>query len=745
MEPNKSHTTMRLHDDVGAPHQAVPSSHHPIIPSSPQHPVSRTQELLDLLPLYGAALAVTLCGIAAVNVTADYPGGNSTIVLLTVLGFGVSLLLRMLRVDPNQAMYPLIGFVLFVTLQRLLSGEGLIDVLIGSRPGNAQPDVVLATLLSGLVMVRSFALLTNYSLLFCAVPTIAMLGLTGSSNPDTEIVVYFFLFLLATIFMVAFEHHLRLREESAGAGPPSVRSHASTALALFVAVAAVGGGLTLATRPILSRLSPFTTPILRKAQNLPSFNTAIQSSSTYLPVGSGPISLSETPVLEVRGDLRTSLWRTRIFDRYTGRGWTTSQPEELRMPTLRSEVAMQPPDGMQVNIERFYRMEFEGDPNRTERVRPETVTQTIMLRADLPQWIPAPGRATTLLWPYWPIATDTAGIISARQTLQPGLVYQVTSDIAVPEPRLLRQTQPPDRNSFYEPEYLDLPLGTERVQDLARRITAEKSNAYDKALTIQQHIEKNCGYTLLGEPTPQATDAVDYYLFTTKEGACDLAGSAMAVMCRAVGIPARVAVGYLEGMEDPQTNARVLREADAHLWVELFFSGYGWVTFNPAPASIDAATDPVGQVARTAQRFWRGLARRGIAVLFTLGLTLAFLGAAAKPGLDLWWVMLRERRLAAALARQGDSRAILALRYRELTEILGRSGWRRAPAETPAAFLARLRSEVPPDLSPAVGTAEYVTDAFTRARYAEEPVPAGTLATIAARLRDLRRLLRRRR
>ena len=83
--------------------------------------------------------------------------------------------------------------MLFVTLQRLLSGEGMADFVLGVRGSTMQPDVVLASLLSWLVVLRSFALLTNYSLLFCAVPTIAMLGLTGSSQPDTEIVVYFFL------------------------------------------------------------------------------------------------------------------------------------------------------------------------------------------------------------------------------------------------------------------------------------------------------------------------------------------------------------------------------------------------------------------------------------------------------------------------------------------------------------------------------------------------------------------------
>src|SRR6266511_903908 len=168
----QSHTERERRQGTGL------TSSHPFTPS-PAHPLSRTRELLDLLPLYGAALAVTLCGIAAVNVTADYPNGSSLIVLLTVLGFGVSLAMRLLRVDPNQAMYPLIGFVLFVTLQRLLSGEVLIDMMI------------------------------------------AMLGLTGSSNTDTEIVIYFFLFLLATIFMVGYEHHLRLQEESARAPSPS--------------------------------------------------------------------------------------------------------------------------------------------------------------------------------------------------------------------------------------------------------------------------------------------------------------------------------------------------------------------------------------------------------------------------------------------------------------------------------------------------------------------------------------------
>jgi transglutaminase-like putative cysteine protease len=726
----------------------------PLHRASPDHQVIRSgtraagdghqviTELLDLLPLYAAALVVTLCGIAAVNVTVDDPNLASLTVLLASLGFAVSLVLRMLRVDPNQAMYPLLGITLFITLQRLLGGEGLLDFLVGVRGPNVQPDVVLATLLSWLVVLRSYSLLTNYSLLFCAVPTIAMLGLTGSSNLDPEIVVYFFFFLLATIFMVGYEHHLRLREETARAERASVRAQAGTALALFVAVAAVGGALTLASRPILSRISPLTTPILRKAQNLPNFGTALQSGTPYLPVGAGPITLGEQPVLDVQNAGDTDLWRTHVYGHWTGRSWEmTLQPEETEFPVVHpapdfktSQAEPGQPEGD------YYRSDFPPDPQRQRRITPQLRTQQITVREELPPYLPVPGRPRSLTFASLYVVSDAAGVVNVRQPLSPGRSYQVTVDISEPSPAQLRQAPPVNPRQFYQPDYLEV-VGPDRVQELARHLAAGHLNAYDKALAMQRYIEKNCSYTLQEETTPPGTDAVDYYLFTTKEGACDLAGTAMAVLCRAVGIPARVAVGYLEGVENPTTGGRRLREADAHLWVELFFPGYGWVTFNPAPVSADTSTSVAGQVTRSARKLWRSVLRRGFAALFTLALTILFLVSAARPGLELWWANLQERRAAVARARRGDAAAILALRYRDMAGAFARAGWQRAPSETPSAFLARLRSEMPAELAPALATAEAVTDAFVRARYGEESIPSNTLADIAARVQALRRVL----
>jgi transglutaminase-like putative cysteine protease len=594
------------------------------------------------------------------------------------------------------------------------------------------------------VVLRSFSLLTNYSLLFCAVPTIAMLGLTGSSNLDPEIVVYFFFFLLATIFMVGYEHHLRLREESARVDRPSLRSQASTALALFVAVAALGGALTLASRPILSRIAPLTAPIVRRAQNLPSFSTALRSGDD-LPVGAGPISLAETPVLEVQGAGDTSLWRTHIFGHFTGRTWERLQPlEDPVFPEVRPQIAFTPPPvpGVTSAPGPYSRFDFPPDPQRQQFITPKLVTQKITALENLPPFLPQPGRPRTLIAPLPSVAADAAGVVNIRQTLERGIAYQVTADASQPSAAQLRQAPPVDPQTFYQSDYLEVPLDAERVQALARRLAAGHLNAYDRAMAMERYIEKNCSYTLQEEVTPPGIDDVDYYLFTTREGACDLAGSAMAVLCRAAGIPARAVVGYLEGTESAP-GQRTLRENDAHLWVELFFPGYGWVTFNPQPPSNGAPTNIPSQVARSARKLWRGVLRRGFAAVFTLGLTLVFLGAAARPGLDLWWASLQERRLAAARARRGDATAVLALRYRQMSEAFARSGWRRSPAETPAAFLARLRSELPADLAPALAAAEVVTDTFIRARYGEEPIPPDAVAAIASRLQTLRLLLRR--
>jgi len=88
-------------------------------------------------------------------------------------------------------------------------------------------------------------------------------------------------------------------------------------------------------------------------------------------------------------------------------------------------------------------------------------------------------------------------------------------------------------------------------------------------------------YNELIAAPPAGQDGVDYFLFDVREGYCDYYASAMAVMARVVGIPARVAAGYSQGEYNPETGAYRVREKNAHAWVEIYFPRYGWVEFEP--------------------------------------------------------------------------------------------------------------------------------------------------------------------
>jgi len=106
------------------------------------------------------------------------------------------------------------------------------------------------------------------------------------------------------------------------------------------------------------------------------------------------------------------------------------------------------------------------------------------------------------------------------------------------------------------------------------------NNVYDRAEALESYL-REIKYNELIEAPPEGQDGVDYFLFDVREGYCDYYASAMAVMARAVGIPARVAAGYSQGQHNPDTGAYRVKEKNAHAWVEIYFPRYGWVEFEP--------------------------------------------------------------------------------------------------------------------------------------------------------------------
>ena len=153
-----------------------------------------------------------------------------------------------------------------------------------------------------------------------------------------------------------------------------------------------------------------------------------------------------------------------------------------------------------------------------------------------------------------------------------------------------------DYAGFVTDHYLALPASLpDRVRELSRVVTQGARTPLDKAMSIQDFLRSDrFTYSVDVEKPPRDADGVDYFLFETMTGYCDYFASAMVVMLRAVGVPARLAAGYGPGEETDATGLREVRSTDAHSWPQVYFPGHGWIDFEPTPIWPVPDRGPVG-------------------------------------------------------------------------------------------------------------------------------------------------------
>jgi transglutaminase-like putative cysteine protease len=252
-------------------------------------------------------------------------------------------------------------------------------------------------------------------------------------------------------------------------------------------------------------------------------------------------------------------WRALTFDSYDGRGWRNS-------PLTAQEFAAGEPWGDEAlpwrrPLKQSVVMERGGDRALYAAGEPLAANRTyeLLLRSAVDD----------------PADAMAAMVASGRR-------YQVLSLTPVADESVLRAAgadYPPDVAALY----LALPDLPERVSLLAQEVTQEAGTPYDQVLALEAYL-RQFPYDLAVETPPASRDVVDYFLFDAQAGYCDYYASAMVVMARSLGIPARLAVGYATGSYDPTGRAFVVREEDAHSWPELYFPGVGWVRFEPTAA-----------------------------------------------------------------------------------------------------------------------------------------------------------------
>ena len=183
-----------------------------------------------------------------------------------------------------------------------------------------------------------------------------------------------------------------------------------------------------------------------------------------------------------------------------------------------------------------------------------------------------------------PLIPEVLSVSSPSGRFKTGESYQVTSavSLATPDEMQLASSEYP---AWVLERYTQLPPNLpQRVRDLASGVTGGEAAPYDKAKAVEQYLQSNFPYNLRVRPPPFDADGVDHFLFTLGEGYSEYFASAMTVMLRTVGVPARLAVGYTTGDQvEDQEELYSVTDSHSHAWVEVYFPGYGWIPFEPTP------------------------------------------------------------------------------------------------------------------------------------------------------------------
>lgn len=469
--------------------------------------------------------------------------------------------------------FPIDAFYLSRAFAAASSNPALYGALLGS-----------VHFLIFVMLIRLYSATTDRDALFLTMLAFAAILASAVLTIDTTFLGLFFLFLL---FGVATFVGLELRRGSRGTVTPEVDERSPQerrlARALVLAALSVAFGAIFIGGALFFFFPRFSAGYLGRTSLQP---TLMSGFSDDVELGQiGEIKRNTSVVMRVRtgkpvgyGKLR---WRGIALATFDGKRWYTPEREAVTVPAgINGWIPLmdRPP---------------EPDPRAT------VVRYTVLLE---------------------PVATDTmfapANVVSVRGNLsgegsnqeagarRSYVLRDVTDSLYNPfhnfstvryegfsvlpamnvaKLRMASTDYPDDVKDLY----LQLPSLDPRVKDLAEQVTAREQTPIDKAIAVESYLRTRYAYTLnlTGKP---GSDAIAHFLFETRAGHCEYFASAMAIMLRTIGIPTREVNGFLPGEYNDLGEDYIVRASDAHSWVEVYFPGTGWLTFDPTPPGADA-------------------------------------------------------------------------------------------------------------------------------------------------------------
>jgi transglutaminase-like putative cysteine protease len=439
----------------------------------------------------------------------------------------------------------------------------------------------------------------------------------------------------------------------------------------------------------------------------------------------GQIQQSSAVVMhiEIQNDLLGSYdlkWRGIALSNFDGRTWSNSYEQTQVRPAgdgFYRLARLTGPRGASANTGRSIHY----------RVLMEPLGTNVFFLVERPQ---------SLTGNFRQVSMDAAGAVYDLDAERPVNRYEAESQLPVidsDELRLAANTAPGAMDG-----YLKLPPLDIRISKLAEEIAAPAPSNYEKATAVEQYLSTHFRYTL-ELPRSLSRDPLANFLFERKKGHCEYFASSMAVMLRSLRIPSRIVTGFRGGEFNDLTGQYVVRASDAHSWVEAYFPGSGWISFDPTPAGtvptrtgwsrmqlyVDAAASfwrewiinydashqrTLGRDAATSSRLFFDEARRWIGRLHRALLRSArrvhdhminfpvrwLAGVFAIAALLLTLLNLRRviKELRDRSLRTHPERApreSAALWYDRMVSRMARLGWRKSPSQTPLDFVAAIQ------------------------------------------------------
>jgi len=602
---------------------------------------------------------------------------------------------------------------------------------------------------------------------------LSLMAILASAALTTEVwyLWIFLLYLLGAVWTLLL-HHLTSQAAAAAGGSgssvpapfPSRINHRFFWLTNVMAL--VTFVLTLAIFFVLPRIG---VGMLQKSRGEGLKTTGFSERVDLGTIG----SIKQDPQIVMRVELpdQTSSKRDRLYlrglayDRYDGRAWNTSTFSRRTLAPIGDNTFAVPPGG------------------RSRSVRlTDPLQQDILLEAlDTTVLFAAPF-AESISGDLGTVQVDHMGGLRMPFHYSSRIRYSVVSR----EPQLgLDERAETDYPRFVQDRYLQTPPFASRVAALARDVSHAASTPLAKVTAIHQHLLQTYRYSLdvgsIRTPSP-----VEDFLFERKTGYCEHYATAMVMLLRSIGIPARLVTGFLATEWNEFGGYFTVRQRDAHAWVEVYFPRSGWITFDPTPPSgtafVPSRWEVLQRLGESLRLHWDRLfirysARDQLAVvqgmrensealreqlgtwvsaltapLRRLSATIAQLTQVAMSGvagvviaagivaLSILLLLIRDRIALWATTHLSASRkptAIIHL-YHRMLRMLARQGVAKSPSSTPQEFVRLVSRE----RKAAGAVVAAVTDLYYQGRYGGRTIPQGELLRAAEQLGRLPALLR---